>query len=228
MMDMRSLVVPLVMVSLAVAPSPAPASSADVAATHKAIVAGYALARAAVATINIAQSNVEVWNRKLAAECPGVGSGAPETEVSTPMSHEVAVALWSIAYGSAAGPIKTFANAIRPLRWTSPRFNSDAHAFVAHLTALATTPVPDLCGDVRAWRATGFTTIPPHVIELDSRVESLELPEIPWKLVAPFERRGDAGLVAYIRRAERKVGEAEFVLGQSDWYQVLQTLGLPP
>jgi hypothetical protein len=225
---MRSLVVPLVMLSLAVAPSPAPASSADVATTHKAIVAGYALARAAVATINVAQSKIESWNRKLAAECPRVGTGAPETEASTPMSHEVAVGLWSIAYGSAAGPIKTFAKAIRPLHWTSARFNRDARAFVANLTALATTPLPDLCGDVRAWSATGFTAVPPHVIELDNRVESLEVPEVPWKLVAPYERRGDAGLVAYIRRAERKIAEAEFTLGQSDWYQVLQTLRLPP
>jgi hypothetical protein len=191
-------------------------------------VAGYALARAAVATINVAQSKVESWNRELAAECPGVGTGAPETEVSTPMSHEVAVALWSIAYGSAAGPIKTFAKAIRPLHWTSARFNRDTRAFVANLTALATIPLPDLCGDVRAWSATRFTTVPPHVIELDSRVESLELPEIEWKLVAPYERRGDAGLVGYIQRAERRIAEAEFVLGQSDWYQVLQTLGLPP
>jgi hypothetical protein len=225
---MRRLVVVLVMLSFAMAPSPAPASPADVAATHKAIVAGVALARAAVATINVAQSKVESFNRKLAAECPGVGSGAPESEASTPMSHEVAVALWSIAYGSAAGPIETFAKAIKPLHWTIARFNRDARAFVANLTALATTPLPDLCGDVSAWRATGFTTVPQHVLELDSRVESLELPEIQWKLVAPYERRGDAGLVKYIQRAERKVAEAEFTLGQSDWYQVLQTLGLPP
>ena len=76
--------------------------------------------------------------------------------------------------------------------------------------------------------ASGFTTITRHVIELDRRVESLELPEIPWRLLAPYVRRGDADLVRYIRRAERKVAEAEFVLGQKDWYQVLETLGLPP
>jgi hypothetical protein len=225
---MRRLVISLVVLTLAMAPSPALAGSSDVATTHKAIVAGYALAQAAVATINIAQSKIESLNRRLAAECPGVGRGAPENEASQPMSHEVAVALWSIAYGSAAAPIETFAKAIRPLRWTSARFNRDAHTFVANLTALATTPLPDLCGDVRAWSASGFTNIPRHVIELDSRVESLELPEIPWRLVAPFERKGDAGLVAYIQRAERKVAEAEFVLGQKDWYQLLETLGVPP
>ena len=225
---MRRLVLPLVMLTLAMAPSPALASSQDVAATHTAIVAGYALARAGVATIKIAQSKIESFNRRLAAECPGVGSGTPETEASQPMSYEVAAALWSIAYGSAAGPIKRFARAIRPLRWTSARINRVARTLVASLTALASIPLPDLCGDVRAWSASGFRTIPRRVVELDRRVESLELPEIPWRLLAPYVRRGDEGLVAYIKRAERRIAEAEFVLGQSDWYKVLKTLGLPP
>ena len=219
---------PLVLLALATAPSPALASSRDVAATHTAIVAGYALARAGVATITVAQSKIQSFNRKLAAECPGIGSGAPENEASQPMSHEVAVALWSIAYGSAAGPIKRFATAIRPLRWTSARINRVARNLVANLTALATIPLPDLCGDVRAWKASGFTTIPRHVAELVSRVESLGLPQIPWRLLSRYMRGDDARRVAYIRRAERKIAEAEFVKGQSDWYLVLQTLGLPP
>jgi hypothetical protein len=214
--------------TLAVAPSPALGSPSDVAATHKAIVAGYSLARAAVATINIAQSRVESYNRKLAVECPGVGSGAPENEASQPMGHEVAVALWSIAYGSAAGPIQKFAKAVSRLRWTSARINHNVRSFTANLTALATIPLPDLCADVRAWVASGFSTVPQRIVELDRRVEALELPEIQWALVAPYIRGGDKGLVASIKRAERKIAETEFMLGQADWYQVLQTLGLPP
>ena len=225
---MRRLVLPLVLLVLAVAPSPALASPRDIAATHTAIVAGYVLARAGVATITVAQSKIQSFNRKLAAECPGIGSGAPENEASQPMSHEVAVALWSIAYGSAAGPIKRFATAMRPLRWTSDRINRVARSLVANLTALATIPLPDLCGDVRAWKASAFTTVPPHVLELVRRVESVELQQTPWRLLSPYMRGDDAQRVAYIKRAERKIAEAEFVKGQSDWYQVLKTLGLPP
>jgi hypothetical protein len=223
---MRRSVVALLL--LALAPPTALASSRDVAATHKAIVAGYALARAGVATIKVAQSKIESFNRRLAAECPGVGRGAPENESTTPMSHEVAVALWSIAYGSAARPIARFAKAIRRLRWTSARLNRVARNLVASLTALATIPLPDLCGDVRAWTASGFKSIPPHVVELVERVESLELPDIPWRLLRPYLVPADARLVAYIKRALRKIGEAEFTLGQNDWYQLLDTLGLPP
>src|SRR5436305_14870288 len=139
---MRRLLVPLVTVTFAAAPSPAIASPRDFAATHRAIVAGYALARAGVATIRVARSKIESFNRKLAAECPGVGTGTPENEASQPMSYEVAVALWSIGYGSAAGPIKTFAKARRPLRWSNARINQVARTLVAHLTALPTIPPP--------------------------------------------------------------------------------------
>jgi hypothetical protein len=223
----RSLGLQLVVLALATLPAPALASSQDVASTHAAIVAGYALARVAVATIPVAQSRIESFNRKLAMDCPNAGAGAPETEAAWPISHEVAVALWSIAYGSASGAIERFARAIEPLYWTNARLDRAVHSFAAALTRLATIGLPDLCGEVRAWAATGFTSVPRRVTELDEHVESLELPEIPWTLVAPYVRGRDGRLVAYIRRAEMKVAEAEFMLGQKDWYQVLETLGVP-
>lgn len=225
---MRKLLALCILPALAVAPACAQGASSDVASTHSAIAAGYALARAGVATINVAQARIDSYDRKLAFECPGVGSGTPENEASQPMSYEVAVALWSIAYGSAAGPIERFAKELRPLHWTSARVNRVVRSLVANLTGLATIRLPDLCADVRAWTASGFTTIPRNVLELDHRVEPLEVPELPWKLVAPYASRSDAGRVVYIKRAEREIAEAEFVKGQNDWYQVLQTLGLPP
>jgi len=225
---LRRLLGPLVVVTLLATPAPALADAQDAAATHAGITAGYALARAAVATIPVAQDRIERYNSKLAGECPDVGAGTPETEASEPMSGEVAAALWSISYGAAAGPIKTFARAISPLHWTNPRFNRAVHHLAATLTELATLRMPDLCADVRAWTASGFTTVPQDVLEIDHHVEPLELPEIPWGLVTPYVRTGEAGLVSYIKRAETKVAEAEFIKGQKDWYQVIETLGLEP
>ncbi len=216
------------MATLALTPAPVFADAQDVAATHTAITAGYALARAAVATIPVAQAKIESYKGRLARECPDAGAGTPETEASQPMSDEVAAALWSISYGSAAGPIERFARAIRPLHWTSKRFERSLHSFVAALTGLATLRLPDLCADVRAWTASGFKTVPGDVTELDRQVERLELPEVPWELVAPYERGSEAGLVTFIEDAETKVEEAEFKLGQKDWYEVIETVGLAP
>jgi hypothetical protein len=225
---MRWLVLPIVVLGFAVAPAPVFASSRDTAATHAVIVAASALARASVATIPVAQANVERLNRKLAAECPNAGAGTPETEASSPMSKEVAVALWSVAYAPMAGPSARFERAIRPLHWTDARFERAVHSFARVLHGLATIPPPDLCGDVRLWTASGFKTVPRGVLEIDEHVEPLVFPEIPWGLVAPYERGQEASVVASIKRAERKVGEFEFMVGQKDWYQVLETVGLEP
>lgn len=219
---------PTVVLAFAIAPAPALAGTQDVAATHAVIAAGYALARVSVAAIPVAQGKIQSYNRKLAAECPDAGAGTPESEASEPMSKEVAAALWSIEYGSIAGPVKTFAKAIRPLHWTSARFERAERKFAAIMTGLSTIRLPDLCSDVRAWKAGGFTTVPRDVTEIDERVEPLELPEIPWGLVARDVRGRDASLVTYIKHAETKTAEAEFMLGQKDWYQLNETLGLGP
>ena len=216
------------MLALTVAPASAPASSQDLASTHAGVAAAYALAKASVAAIPVAQGKIQSYNRKLARECPNAGAGTPENEAAEPMSKEVAAALWSIEYGSTAGPIKTFQKALRSLHWSNGRFNRAVHDYAANLTGLATIPLPDLCSDVRAWRAGNFKTVPKNVLELDEHVEPLELPSIPWGLVAPYVRGHDASLVTFIKHAELKTEEAEFMLGQKDWYQVIETLGLAP
>ena len=66
------------------------------------------------------------------------------------------------------------------------------------------------------------------MVELDQRVETLQLPEVPWKQVARYVHGKEAGIVSYIEHAELKLAEAEFMLGQKDWYQVIETVGLQP
>lgn len=221
-------VAPLAVLALLVAPAPASASGGNAAATNTAIQAGYALARVRVGMIAATQSKVETYRHKLAGECPNVGAGSPESEAAEPMSADVADALWSIDYGAAAGPIAKFAAAIRPLHWSSASFTHVIHALSSNLSGLATVHLPDLCADIRSWTASGFKTVPSDVLALDQRVEPLELPEIPWRLVSRYESGSDANHVAYIEGAEEKLGEAEFELGQKDWYQVLETVGLAP
>ncbi len=225
---MRRLLAPIAVLALAVAPAPALAGGQDAATTHAAVAAAYALGRASVAAIPVAQGRIQSYNRKLAAECPDAGAGTPETEASEPMSKEVAAALWSIEYGTAAGPIKAFQKALKSLHWTNARFDHAVHSYASNLTGLATLPQPNLCSDVRAWKAGNFTTVPKDVLEIDEKAEPLNLPFIPWNLVAPYVHGHDASLVKYIKGAELKTEEAEFMLGQKDWYQVIETLGLAP
>jgi hypothetical protein len=221
-------VVLIIVLVLGMAPATAIATPQDIAATHTYIRADYALARAGDAKVGAAQAKVEELNRKLGRECPNVGAGSPEDEASQPLSYEVAVALWSVSYGTGAGPIRTFVDAVGRLRWSDRRLTRIAQSYATSLHELATLPLPDLCGDVRAWKAGGFKTVPAATTAIDRRVEGIEAKSIPARLLAPYEQPTDRIILARATRLEAKLEEFEISTGFSDWDQVLATLGLNP
>ena len=47
------------------------------------------------------------------------------------------------------------------------------------------------------------------------------------RLLSPYERGSDASVFAKTATLETKLEEQEFSLGQTDWLEVLATLGLP-
>jgi len=214
-------------VALGLAPSQAIAAPQDVAATHAYIQANYALARASVALIGPVQAKIERLNGSLAHECPQAGIGTPEVEASQPMSYEVAAALWSVAYGSAAGPIRTFVAATGRLRWSNHTITRAAASYARNQREFSALPLPNLCADVRAWKASGFQVVPATTLSLDRRAEAIELNPVPPRLLHPYATGSDASVLARTMQLETKIEENEFSKGQTDWIQVLDTLGLP-
>jgi hypothetical protein len=208
------------------APASALGAPRDVAATHAFIEANYTLAKASVARIGVGQAKIERFNDKLAGECPQVGAGSPEDEASQPVAHEVAEALWSLAYGTGVGPVSAFVRQTSRLRWSSPAINRIASAYSRSTRELASLPLPDLCRDVRSWSATGFQVVPASTLSLVLHEEAIEPKPIPPRLLAPYERGSDATLLARTIRLEQRLEEQEFLVGQRDWVQVLETLGL--
>ena len=215
-----------VALALALLPTQANAAPQDVAATHAYVQANYALARAMVARIGPAQAKIERLNGRLARECPHAGTGSPENEAAQPVSHEVAAALWSVAYGTSAGPIGAFTRTAAQLRWSNHTITLIAQRYARGLHEMATLPLPNLCEHVRSWKASGFQVIPQAAVRLASHADSIELSPIPPKLLAPYERGSDASVLARTTSLETKLEENEFMAGQDDWIQVLETLGL--
>jgi hypothetical protein len=213
--------------ALGLVPAQATAAPQDLAATHTYIQANYALARASVALIGPVQAKIERLNGSLAHECPQAGVGTPEIEASQPMSHEIVAALWSIAYGSAAGQIRTFVAATGRLHWSNHALTRAAASYAHNLHELSTLPLPNLCADVRSWTASGFHVVPTAAATLDRRAEASELVTVPPRLLRPYESGTDASTLARTMQLEKKLEENEFSNGQTDWIQVLETLGLP-
>jgi hypothetical protein len=216
----------LAVLALCLAPAQAIASPQDLAATHAYIQADYARARTGVARLGTVHANIQRLNVKLASECPGVGAGSLQDDASQTVTAEVVAALWSVAFGTNVGPIRSFAATVGRLRWSNPTITRLAHRYASGLRELATLPLPDLCGEVRAWKATGFGTLPPAMVSLVRRVEAIEPTPIPPRLLAPYERGADAGLLSRATRLQLSLEEFEFTTGLDDLFRVLGTLGL--
>jgi hypothetical protein len=224
---MRTALASMTIAALLAAAGAQSATASNVSATHAYIQANYALSKAGVARIAAAQAKEEALNASLAQQCPLAGKGAPVLEVTQPLSHEVVAAMWSIAYGANAGSIATFVRKTKHLRWSNARITHIVARYATSLHEMATLPLPSICEDVRAFAASGFTTAPAHTVALAEHAESIELEPAPARLLAPYERGPDASVLAKTATLETKLEEQEFSLGQTDWLQILGTLGLP-
>ena len=178
----------LVSLALWVAPAHAIAAPQDVSATHTYIQAHYALARISVAGIGSAQAKIERLNADLARECPRVGAGSLQDEAAQTVAAEVVAALWSVSYRNEAGPIRAFVATVSRLRWSNPTITRIAERYASDLRELATLRLPDLCGDVRSWKAGGFQVLPATTVNLVRRVEAIEPKTVAPRLLAPYER----------------------------------------
>jgi hypothetical protein len=202
------------------------AAPGDVAATHAYIRANYAFTRATKAEVKAAQANVEATIHKLAAECPDVGAGSPQNEESQHISYEVVVALWSASFATDAGPIHTFANAVRRLHWSNPKLTRRAQRYARSLQQLASLQRPEVCADATAWKTSGFKTVPANTIKLDRHVEAIEAKTIPASLLAQYEQPSDKAALASTTHIETQLQETETTVGFNDWDQALESLGL--
>jgi hypothetical protein len=211
---------------LALAPARALAAPADVTATHAYIQANAALARTSVARISTGQAKIERLIGDYARKCPAAGAGSPQDENTGFFTYEVGIALWSVAYGTNAGPIRTFSNTVKRLRWSNGAITRAAQRYASSLQALANLALPPLCEDVRSWRASGYRVVPPATVSLVRRVEAIELLPLPQRVLAPYERGSDTSTFAQTLRLEKRLEERESNPGEHDLLKVLDTLTL--
>lgn len=202
------------------------ASQKDASSTHTALVAAYKTLHSVVNSWPTVEASLRKLDRKFAAECPNVGAGSPQSESEQKLSYEVAGALWATGYQVDAKIAQVFIKAVNPLRWSNPALTRRAHKFIKGLREMISLQVPDLCGDVRSWTATGYKTIPASTLEFDQHVESIEVAVPSPQVLAAYIQPSDRGLFVKVEHLLTRFEELEFTTGQDSWNTLLETLGL--
>ncbi len=212
-MGIRSVSVLLVGAALAVAPSAASAESADVATTQALARATNTLVRASEPDIAKALANVKSFANQTVAQCPHVAADSPQDHDSEQLDNEVAGALTTVGYRTAAAPIATFAHAVKGLHWSNGRLTRAVRTFATKLVGLSTLAVPSLCGDIGAWVSGGYTTLPASTVQFDQRYSEVdpEAEESPLiiKLATPYGTPSDVPVLHRVERFEAQLAEAE-------------------
>ena len=204
----------------------AAASPQDVASTHAYLEAGYTALHATVVGWPSVEANIRKLNHKLHAECPGAAGNSPQDNEEQKLAHEVAGALWATGYDTNAATVRKFVKALSPLRWSNPKINRAAHNYIKGLQEMVALQVPNLCGDVSAWRTGGYGAVTATTSKYASHVDAIEVKEIPRNLLRPFVAPADKGLVVTDERLALRFEELEVGRGMEDWDTLLETLAL--
>jgi hypothetical protein len=217
-----------VLALVATAPVTALAGGGDVAATRRFLQADYALTRAASANVGTGQTAIRNLTGAVTGQCPKAVAGSPQNHDSELLSEEVVGALSVAAFHPDAQAIAGYAQAVHGLHWSSSALTRRVQTSATRLRGLSTLPMPDLCGDVQAWAASGFHTLSPSTMGFDRHyfAVNIEAEEVPWRLLAPFDR-GEAPTVRHIRALEARLADVE-AGDVKYWSRILNGLGLNP
>ena len=137
-----------------------PAAASDGSATRAYLTANLKLARTAAGLIPRARTAIDGVAAHIRADCPAAAAQSPQNPQSTQLSNELIGAMVISAYHIDVPGLRRFVAAASGLRWSSGALTATVRAYVAHVRTLAELGVPDVCGDVRAWRASGYRALP--------------------------------------------------------------------
>lgn len=219
----------LAALTLAAVPSVALAKSGDSAATRAYVRANYALVRAARFNLATGEAALKGLVRQITGQCPLAAAESPENHDSEQLSNEVVGAMTIVAYHPDAAAMDAFAHTVRGLHWSNRELTHIVHTYATQLEGLATLAIPEVCGDVEAWVASGYQTLPTSTLQFDQRyyADDIEAEEVPLRLLTPYESAGEASLVHRTKQLEAPLAQAE-ANAVADYTKILDALKLNP
>jgi hypothetical protein len=212
----------------ATTPGGALASSGDLAATQVYLQANYAVVKVARANLATSEAAPLRLLAQVRRECPLAGAGSPQDSESTQMSDEVIGAMVIAAYDPNHQAITAFTRSVAALRWSNSGLTQAIRRYVANLRTLLSLSAPNLCGDVKAWAASGYHTLPASTVAFVGKFMPawVALGYVPAQL-NPFETSGGKALARLAGGLEQQLTEGE-ARAVEHWGEIMNALVLNP
>jgi hypothetical protein len=205
----------------------APARARDAAATRAYIQADYQLARFAHAHFAASQAAIRALVKRTVGECPLAGEGSYVNHAANEVGEEIVGTIVVTAEQPDIAAVHAFVGAAQHLRWSSRTLTRAVRAYVGKLRNLAALAPADICADVKAYAATGFSTEPEATVRFDKLylAADVEAEEVPLRLLAPSEDAHGAALLRRVKKFEAPLIAAENK-AVAEWMQIMRGLAL--
>jgi hypothetical protein len=213
---------------LAIAPAGALAASEDVTATQAYVQADYALVRVARSHLATSEAGPLHVLAQVQRECPQAGAGSPQDPESTQMSDQVIGAMVISAVQPDVSAIRTFVRAVAALSWSSPGLTRAIRTYTGDLKIVLGLPAPNLCADVKAWAASGYSALPSSTVAFVAKFMPawVALGYVPAQLTG-YESSATKTLVRRANALEEQLTEGE-ARAVEHWGDIMNALVLWP
>jgi hypothetical protein len=151
--------------ALLVSAAPALSASPDTATTAAYLKADYALVRTVSSNLPRSESALQGLLAHVRSACPQAAGGSPQTPQSTQLSNELIGTMVLTGGHIDRQTVRAYVTKVTALHWSNQAVNRAVARHVRDLRILLGLHTPDICADVQAWAASGFTTLPAHTIQ---------------------------------------------------------------
>ena len=207
----------------------ATASADDRAATAAYVRADYALVATARSKQHSAESILRSLLGRVRRDCPSVVAGSPENEASEKLTAALIGTMRVSAMASIAQAATSYAHAVSALRWSNGALTRTVHTYARELLAQVRLAVPDFCGQLQAWKASGYTTLTPATLRFNQAYYAVDVAIglLPQRQLAPFLTSAEASLARRAASLEASVVDFEAKEVET-WGEIMNSAGLEP
>jgi hypothetical protein len=220
----------LLTVLLALAAAPASALAGNATATQKYVQANLTLVQSGVSKIGEGRSALQSARRRIEGECKNAAFDSPQNPESTELSNEIIGSIVLPTLQTGKPDLLKFISAAGGLHWSNSKLTNAIRVYVGKLKVMATLAPPNVCADVRAWVASGYTTLTPSTIQFDRQFMPnwVAVGETPTSLLTPFAASSQRAALRRTTQLENQLIEFEAIDGVNTWDALMESLGLSP
>ncbi len=203
------------------------AASSDTATTEAYLRANFTLVSTGHRLIPMGRARIAALRQRLRSECPKVVAGSPQNEDSEKLTWELIGAMTIVGYEPGAAAAAKFARSVSKLSWSNAALTRAVHRYARQGLAEVRTPLPDVCGDLRAWKGSGYTALPATTIHFRQTFYEnyVGVGFVPKGMLAPYLRPSQKPLLQRTQHFEEAVAEAE-AREVETFGEIIDSLGL--